>query len=86
MATDLAQTSKVRALDMEDVRKQVARRQFGEDVLHGLYFQKSLKTIAENLADYFMSSDKVEEVYAADEDIEKTIVETIQKFNPKNLI
>ena len=66
--------------------KQVIRRSFGDDVLHGLYFQKSLKQIAETLSDYFMNDKKIEEVYVDDLELEKAVVETIQKFNPKNLI
>lgn len=59
----------------------VIRKTFGDDELHGLYFQKTLKQVAESIAKYLMRSSHIDEVYETDEDLERAIVETVQKFN-----
>lgn len=62
--------------------KSVIRKSFGDDVLHGLYFQKPLKYVANSIAQYFMRSSHIDDVYESDEEIEQSIVEMARKFNP----
>lgn len=65
--------------------KAVVRRSFGDDELNGFYFQKPLKTVARTIAEYFMRSSHIDDVYETDDNIEHQIVEMIQKFNPSEL-
>jgi hypothetical protein len=65
--------------------KAVIRASFGEDVLNGFYFQKSIKFIAQQIAQYTMRSSHIDEVYETDEDLERLVVEMIQKFDPSIL-
>lgn len=65
--------------------KAVVRAGFGDDELHGFYFQKPLKTVAETIAQYLMRSSHIDDVYETDEDLIKGIVEFIQKFDPANV-
>jgi len=62
--------------------KAVVRASFGDDVLNGFYFQKPLKSIAVTIAQYMMRSSHIDEVYETDEDLEKQIIEIVQKFDP----
>jgi hypothetical protein len=64
--------------------KSVIRKSFGDDVLHGLYFQKPLKYVANSIAQYFMRSSHIDDVYETDEEIEQSIVEMARKFNPQD--
>lgn len=65
--------------------KAVVRAGFGDDELNGFYFQKPVKHIAGTISQYLMRSSHIDDVYEMDDDLEKQIVETIQKFNPADL-
>ncbi len=67
--------------DQFKAAKAVIRKTFGDDVLNGFYFQKPLKTVARTMAEYFMRSSHIDEVYESDDDMEKQIVEMVQKFD-----
>ena len=71
--------------DQFQTAKKMVKEQFGDDVLHGFYFQKPLKHIAETISQYLMRSSHIDEVFEDDAELEKQIVETIQKFNPDDL-
>jgi len=58
---------------------------FGDDVLNGLYFQRPLKQLAASISQYLMRSSNIDEVYETDEDLEKMIVEIVQKFDAAEL-
>ncbi|MGK5082358.1 hypothetical protein WDW37_03555 [Bdellovibrionota bacterium FG-1] len=70
--------------DQYKAAKAVIRGTFGDDVLNGFYFQKSLKFIAETLVKYFMRSSHIDDVYETDEDLEHQIVEIVQKFKAED--
>jgi hypothetical protein len=63
----------------------MVRREIGENELNGLYFQKTLKQLSEDLARHLMKSELIDEVYESDEDIARKIVEIIHKFNPAQM-
>lgn len=65
--------------------KSVIRATFGDDSLNGFYFQKTVKSVADTIVKYLMRSSHIDDVYETDEELEKQIVETIQKFNPLDL-
>ena len=71
--------------DQYRAAKAVVRGTFGDDELNGFYFQKPLKTVANTIAQYLMRSSHIDDVYETDEDLEKQIVEVVQKFNPAEL-
>lgn len=64
--------------------KAVVRKGFGDDVLHGFYFQKPLKHVADTMVQYFMRSSHIDDVYETDDDLVKQIVEIVQKFNARD--
>ncbi len=64
--------------------KSMVRGDFGQDELNGLYFQKSLRELAQALSSYFMSSSHIEEVYETDADLELKVVDLFKRFDPKN--
>ncbi len=78
------QTSGFTESDQYKAAKAVVRQSFGDDELNGFYFQKSIKFVAQTIAQYLMRSSHIDEVYETDEDLEKQIVETIKTFNPEN--
>ena len=65
--------------------KALVRSTLGDDELNGFYFQKSLKSVAQSVAEYLMRSSHIDDVYETDEDLERQIVEVIKKFNPADL-
>lgn len=65
--------------------KSVVRSSFGDDVLNGFYYQKPIRVLAQLIRNYLMESSLIEEVFESDADLDKMIVETIQKFNPELL-
>ncbi|HTL12897.1 MAG TPA: hypothetical protein VL588_10440 [Bdellovibrionota bacterium] len=65
--------------------KQVIRKSFGDDVLHGLYFQKSLKNLAAAVREAFMDLPSIDDVFGTDDELDRATVEVIQRFDPKNV-
>lgn len=82
---ELLQDSKFTDSDQFKAAKAVVRGTFGDDELNGFYFQKSLKTVAGTIVEYLMRSSHIDDVYETDEDLERQIVEVVQKFNPADL-
>lgn len=82
-----AELEAIAASDTEKYQaaKRLLRERFGDDVLHGFYFQKPLKDLGRLVAKFLMDSALVEEVYASDDDLQREIVEGFQKFNPDHL-
>jgi hypothetical protein len=78
---DLLNDSNFTEGDAFKAAKAVVRSTFGDDELNGFFFQKPLRTIAKTMSEYFMRSSHIDDVYETDEDLEKQIVETIQKFD-----
>ena len=58
---------------------------YGENEVDGLYFQQPIKYIADHMINYLMKSQFVEEVYADDASLERTIVSTIGSFRRSKL-
>lgn len=60
--------------------KQSWLSKYGENEVDGLYFQEPVKYTADRLIQYFMKSKYVEEVFADDTQLERTIVAVIAGF------
>jgi hypothetical protein len=82
---ELLADSKFTDSDQYKAAKAVVRSTFGDDELNGFFFQKPLKTVAQTIAQYLMRSSHIDDVYETDDDLEKQIVETVQKFDPAQL-
>ena len=65
--------------------KSVIRQTFGDDELHGFFFQKPLKQVANVIVQYLMRSSHIDEVYESDEDLEHQIVDAVKRFDPTQL-
>jgi hypothetical protein len=78
---EVLQDTQFAETDQYKAAKAVVKSTFGDDELHGFFFQKPLKDIAKTIAAYFMRSSHIDDVYETDEDLEKQIVEIVQKFN-----
>ncbi len=82
---DALRDSQFAESDQYKAAKAVVRSTFGDDELNGMFFQKPLKFIANEIAQYFMRSSHIDDVFETDEDLERNIVEFIKKFNPGEL-
>ncbi|OFZ83412.1 MAG: hypothetical protein A2583_08565 [Bdellovibrionales bacterium RIFOXYD1_FULL_53_11] len=82
---DLLQDSQFTESDQYKAARAVVRASFGDDVLNGFYYLKSMKEIAGIIAKYMMRSSHIDDVFDSDEDMERQVVETMQKFNPAEL-
>lgn len=82
---ELLQDSKFTESEQYKAAKAIVRGGFGDDVLNGFYFQKPLKAVANTMVQYMMRSSHIDDVFETDEDLEKQIVEVVQKFNPEDL-
>jgi hypothetical protein len=65
--------------------KQSWLSRYGENEVDGLYFQEPVKYTADRLIQYFMKSKFVDEVFAEDLVLERTIVGTIAGFRRSKL-
>ncbi|MEN9723782.1 MAG: hypothetical protein RJB38_1768 [Pseudomonadota bacterium] len=65
--------------------KQLVKSGLGDDVLNGFYFQKPLKQLAQSVVAYLMRSSHIDDVFESDEDLEKQLVEIVQKFDAAEL-
>lgn len=65
--------------------KQSWLSKYGENEVDGLYFQEPVKYTADRLIKYLFKSDFVEEVFADDLTLERTIVATIAGFRRAKL-
>lgn len=63
----------------------MVKEDLGENELHGLYYQKPIRSIAEDVTSFLMEAPQIDDVFETDEVIQKALVETIQRFNPKDL-
>ena len=62
--------------------KGIIRKDLGDDVLNGFYFQKTLKQIAEDVVLFLMENSQIDEVYEADDELERRIVDIVRRFDP----
>ena len=65
--------------------RSLIRKQFGENELKGMYYQKTLRELAKELSGFLMTSPNVEEVFESDDALEKAIIQVIHRFNPEEL-
>ncbi len=71
--------------DAYKTAKSMLMARVGENALQGLYYQRPVKMVAEAIAEFLMSHHLVDEVYADDETLHKSILDHLKRFNPENL-
>lgn len=71
--------------DQYKAARNVIMNKIGENAIMGLYYQKSVKSIALEIAQFLMGHKDIEDVFPSDEELEKTIVDFLKRFNPEQL-
>ena len=66
-------------------QKRALKARMGDNQMHGFYFQDTLRGICNRVCKFLFESSFVEDVFESDEAIQKLVMETIQKFDEKNL-
>ena len=82
---DALQDTQIAESDQYKTAKSLVKAQLGDDELNGFYFQKPLRNDAKTISEYFMRSSHIDDVYETDDELEKQIIEIVQKFNPEEL-
>ena len=62
--------------------KRLVRKQLGDDELHGLFFQETVKNIAARLREFLLSDALIDEVFEDDQVLDQLIVDAIKEFRP----
>jgi len=65
--------------------RNLIKSELGQEELNGFYFQQNLRIVAKLVREYFMSSSLVDDVFETDEEIERRVVEMIQRFKPEDM-
>jgi hypothetical protein len=65
--------------------KSVLMNKFAENAVAGLYYQRPVKSVAQEIGLFLMSHKQVEDVFPSDDELEKSIVEFLKRFNPSQL-
>lgn len=71
--------------DQYKAAKSIVMNQIGDHAISGLYYQIPLKTLAQMIGQFVMNHSYVEEVFLSDEELEKTIVDFLKRFQPEQL-
>lgn len=71
--------------DQYRTAQKMVKESFGDDVLNGFYFIKPVRHVATVTREFLLRSSHIDDVFETDEDLEKAVIEIIQKFNPAEL-
>ena len=71
--------------DQYKAAKSVLMNKFGENAVAGLYYQRPVKSVAQEIGLFLMNHNQVEDVFPSDEELEKSIVDFLKRFNPSQL-
>ncbi len=71
--------------DQYKAAKSVILSKLGENAVAGLYYQRPVKMVAQEIGRFLMSHAQVEDVFPSDEEIEKAVVDFLKRFNPEQL-
>ena len=71
--------------DQYKAAKNVIMNKIGENAVMGLYYQRPIRDVANIITGFLMNHHLVEDVFPSDEELEKTIVDFIKRFNPEQL-
>ena len=65
--------------------KSVLMAKHGENAVAGLYYQLPVKTVAQEIGHFLMKHPQVEDVFPADDELEKVVVQFLKRFAPDQL-
>jgi hypothetical protein len=65
--------------------KSILMAKHGENAVAGLYYQIPVKSVAQQIGQFLMKHNQVEDVFSQDEDLEKSIVQFLKRFAPEQL-
>ena len=71
--------------DQYRAAKNVIMGKLGENAVMGLYYQRPVKSVAQEITHFLMGHGQVEDVFPSDDELEKSIVDFLKRFNPENL-
>jgi hypothetical protein len=71
--------------DQYKAAKTVMMNKLGENAVLGLYYQRPVKMVAQEIGLFLMNHNQVEDVFPSDDELEKSIVEFLKRFNPSQL-
>ncbi len=71
--------------DQYKAARSVILNKLGENAVMGLYYQRPIKMVAQEIGLFLMNHGQVEDVFPSDEDLEKTVVDFLKRFNPEQL-
>jgi hypothetical protein len=71
--------------DQYKAAKSVLMNKVGENAVAGLYYQRPVKMVANEIGMFLMNHNQVEDVFPADDELEKSIVDFLKRFNPAEL-
>ncbi len=71
--------------DQYKAAKSSIMNKLGENAVMGLYYQRPIKMVAQEIGQFLMNHAQVEDVFSTDEELEKAVVDFLKKFNPEQL-
>jgi hypothetical protein len=71
--------------DQYKAAKSVVMNQVADNAVAGLYYQIPLKTLAQMIGQFVMAHSYVEDVFLSDEEMEKSVVDFLKRFQPDQL-
>jgi len=71
--------------DQFKAAKAVLLARIGDHVIHGLYYQRSVKEVSQFITHFLMKVSEVEDVFSSDDEIERAVVEFLKRFDPAQL-
>jgi hypothetical protein len=71
--------------DQYRAARNILMGKLGENAVMGLYYQQPVRNVAQMIGHFLMGHLHVEDVFSSDEELEKTIVDFLKKFNPAQL-
>jgi hypothetical protein len=84
-ATDALTEQNITETDAFQSQKRALKARMGENVLHGFYFQDTLRGVCISVRKFLFESPFVEDVFESDEAIQKLVMETIQNFDESKM-
>jgi hypothetical protein len=71
--------------DQYRAAKSILMAKHGENAVAGLYYQLPVKSVAQEIGHFLMKHPQVEDVFPADDELEKTVVQFLKRFAPDQL-
>ncbi|MBI3543181.1 MAG: DUF507 family protein [Deltaproteobacteria bacterium] len=80
-AGDALTEQNITETDAFQSQKRALKSRMGDNMLHGFYFQDTLRGICISVCKFLFESPYVEDVFESDDAIQKLVMDTIQSFD-----